>query len=112
MTTSSLSVYTIVAETEKQILICTNNLNNLTAHDLGRTIILNVKRRFVLDNHIFSDINCANLNYLERPHKLILISSIAIFKHKIIFSWKFYNKRNIITLKKKTSFNKTNFICS
>jgi len=77
LTTPSLSVYTIVAETEKQILICTNNLNNLTAHDLGKTIILNVKRRFALDNHIFSDINCENLNYLERPHKLILISSIA-----------------------------------
>lgn len=50
-----MSVYTIVAQTEKQILVYTNNLSNLTAHNLEITIILNVKRSFALDNRIFSE---------------------------------------------------------
>lgn len=90
----SKSIYKIVLETEKQIKRITNNFENVTVKNLNLKIIMHVKNVLILDNHIFSHLNCENTDPLEIPHKIRLITAIAHRYLKIrLYSYsKFYTQ--------------------
>lgn len=54
----SLSVYKVVLCTEKEIQMITSNLSNIVITNLYHKVIMRVKNVLVLDNCIFTDLNC------------------------------------------------------
>jgi len=59
---ASRSVYRIVCETEKQIKLLTNNFLNLNIKNLNIKVITKVKNLLALDNFIFTNLNCENVD--------------------------------------------------
>ncbi|KAL1513577.1 hypothetical protein ABEB36_002972 [Hypothenemus hampei] len=102
----SKDVVKVVFYTNNELLICTNNLRNVYVPNLLQLILLKVKRRFALDNNIFSQNTCDD--YGERPHRLQMIVSIA---HKYLqirlFSYgKFYSQEILLPLRRRHKFTK------
>lgn len=73
----SESSYKVIFEAEKILLILTENLKKLHVQNLDHKIILYVVNKFTTDSSIFSDLACENVEILERPHKIVLISALT-----------------------------------
>lgn len=67
---ASTSVYRIVTETEKHIKLLTLNFLHLNVKNLDAKVILKVKNVLALDNSIFPNLNCENVDILHVPHKI------------------------------------------
>lgn len=61
---ASRSVHRIVCETEKQIKLLRNNFLNLNIKNLDIKVITKVKNLLALDNFIFTNLNCENVDVL------------------------------------------------
>lgn len=71
------SVFKIIKESEIIFLYLTNYLKNINIPNLDNTIISHVINKFALDSTIFNGLNCENVEILDRPHKLILITLLV-----------------------------------
>lgn len=74
---SSESSFKIIMATEHYYLYITDNLKNLNVLNLEKKVICYVNNKFVLDNNIFTILNCENVGLLDRPHKMILITFLV-----------------------------------
>lgn len=74
---TSNCVYRIIKESEISFLYHTNHLSNINIKNLDKKIISHVINKFVLDHSIFKNLSCENVEILERPHKLVLITLIV-----------------------------------
>lgn len=79
----SNSVFKILMETERQIQTQTAGLTDLQTKHLDLKILNKVRRRLVLENTIFSDLKCDDVEILEITHKVRLITAIAVRYIKI-----------------------------
>lgn len=101
-------MYKVISETEKQIKIITNNLSNFTVKNMDLKIITRVKNVLVFDNFIFPNLNCDNVDLLEVPHKIILITIIAKrYINVRLYSYsKFYTQNILKPIKKRHRLSK------
>lgn len=74
---TSICVFRIIKETEISFLYYTNHLSNINIKNLDKKIISHVINKFVLDHSIFKNLSCENVEILERPHKLVLITLLV-----------------------------------
>lgn len=73
----SNSCYLIIERAEKLLLFYTQNLKKLTTANVSSKIIKELLHEFCLNSTVFNDLNCKDLNVLERSHKSKLIILIA-----------------------------------
>lgn len=104
----STSVYKITRITEHQIQVQTNNLTNLHITNLDMKIVNKVKNILALDSTIFQNFFCEDVDLLEVPHKIKLITLIASRYIQIrLYSYaKFYAEEILKPIKKRHRLTK------
>lgn len=70
-------MYRIIKEAEISFLYYTKYLSSINVQNLDKKIISHVVNKFALDNSIFKDLSCENVEILEKPHKLVLITLLV-----------------------------------
>jgi len=76
LTSASLNVFKIISETEKYLLLLTDDLKKLNIQNLDLKIIFFCNKKFSLDQNIFKNLSC-NVPLFDRPHKMLLISLLV-----------------------------------
>lgn len=104
----SVSVYKVMLQTETQIRLLTNTFSTFAVKHLDFKIITNVKNALALDTSIFENLNCENVDLLEVPHKIKLITTVAQRYVKIrLHSYsKFYTQEILKPIKKRHRLTK------
>lgn len=99
----SISVFKVILETEKYIRFISNNLSQFQVKQLDIKVITHVKNLLALDPCIFKNLNCEDIDLLEIPHKIKLITALAQRYLKIrLYSYaKFYTQEILKPLRKR-----------
>ncbi|KYM93987.1 THAP domain-containing protein 9 [Cyphomyrmex costatus] len=102
------SVFKILKETERQINIQTNNFTNFTNTNLKLKVLTKVKNSLALNDKIFPNLDCENVEILETPHKIKLIIFIATryIKIRLHFYSKFYFNEILKLIRKRHRLTK------
>jgi len=106
---SSISVYKIILETEKQFKSLTNHFSKLLIKNLDLKVITQVKNQLALDNLIFANLNCDNTDISEIPHKIKLIKTTIARRYiniRLYSYFKFYTQEILKPIKKRDIFSK------
>lgn len=74
LVTPSESAFKVVSEAEKMLLYLTDNFKKIHIKNIDNIIITYCTNKLAMDSSIFENLNCDNVSFLDRPHKLILIT--------------------------------------
>jgi len=104
----SRSVHKIVIATEKEIQVQTFDLTDLTNKNIIVRILNKIKLSLALDETIFPNLTCDDVDLLETSHRLKLITAVSYRYIKIRFHSfaKFYNQEILAPIRKRHRLTK------